>query len=139
MGDRVTTALTARADLASSIATAIAAADWPSGSTPPVVYDHPAESITLPAVVIVPDEPYWTPHRFTASAPAVKVNFQIQILVKRTELSVTLELLEQIASVVALALLTAPVFRWSDLGQPQTVDVGDIPVLMAPIACHGLM
>ena len=138
-----TTALTIRDELATSITTAFADASVANPQLGPVVvYPYPAEVISLPAVVFVPDEPYWVPARFkdaTSPSTRLRVNFELQLLVPRTELEEAQKLLELMATTTIFGLFSAPVARWDNLGQPSEVDVGDIPVLMAPVSCHAII
>ncbi len=129
----MTTLLTVRQDLADQIAAIV--------GDPVVVYAYPAEVIALPAVVIIPDEPWWSPGSFGQSATeGVRVNFEIQLIVTRTELELGFGDLEELAIGVGTAITTGPKhFRWVDLSQPQGVEVNDIPCLMAGMAVTAMV
>jgi len=129
----VSTLLTVRQDLADQIAAIV--------GDPVVVYPYPAEAIALPAVVILPDEPYWTPAKFGQGATAgVRVNFEVQLIVTRSELELGFTDLEQLAIGVGTAITAGPTtFRWADLAQPQGVEVNDIPCLMAGMAVTAMV
>lgn len=135
------TLLTVRADLAATLQAALDLLGW---DEIPTAYAYPAESIALPAVVIVPDEPFWQPSKLASgSQPAVarvvRVNLELQLIVPRTELELAIGHLEELAIACGVALTTSPVFRWVDLGQPETIEVEGSAAVLARMAVTGLV
>lgn len=117
------TLATVRADLAALIRAGV--------SQTVIVYAYPAESIVLPAVVIVPADPWWTPGRLTdRTSTRVRVQFDVQLIVPRTEVEVGIGDLEALAIVVGL-IITPTGWRWQDLSSPEPIEVGDIPAIKA--------
>lgn len=139
----MTTALTIRDELASTLTTTFTDAAVANPELAAVVvYPYPAETLTIPAVVFVPDEPYWTPARFkdsSSSSTRLRVNFELQLLVPRTELESTQKLLELMATTAIYGLFSSPVARWDNLGQPSQVELGEQPAVMAPISCYAII
>lgn len=136
----MTTILTVRTDLAANLQTALDALGW---DQTPVAYDYPAESIALPAVVIVPDEPYWTPNTFKGAGSvtaAIRVNFELQLIVPRTEVEEGIGNLEALGIACGVGVTSgAPVFRWVDLSQPEPVEVGGISAILARMAVTAIV
>lgn len=133
----MSTPLTIREDIAAEIRTALAAAEIKC-----VVYPYPAETLALPAVVFVPDEPWWTPARFTdgKTVSGIRCNFELQIVTPRTEVEESvMAATEAIAATVAIALHASPVARWDDLGQPSESTVNDIACMVTPLSCHAIV
>lgn len=97
-----------------------------------VVYDHPAETIVLPAVVLVPSSPWWEP-RVIGGTPStgVRVHFDFQIIVPRGgEMGSAFAELEALMLLVGDAAATAGLL-WGGTDQPTPGKVNDIDALMA--------
>ena len=105
-----------------------------------LVYDHPAETVALPCVVIIPDSPYWEPSRVGQSqSTGLRVNFELQLLMPRGELDTVMDEIERFASKVIDALSATPVFRFVDFDQPENVTVEGQDAVMAPMAVTALL
>jgi hypothetical protein len=126
----MSTPLTVRADLAAAIRAEI---DASSIEFKPVVYDFPVELPALPAVVLVPSDPYWQPRRFGAPVSGLKAGIEIQLIVPRTEVEAGIDLLEALAAVVISSLSEVPVCRWVELGQPEPIEVNKIAATLARV------
>ena len=101
------------------------------------VYPYPAETIALPAVVIVPDDPWWTPAALGPSPTSrVRVNFELQLLTVRGEVEMGFGELETLMVAVGAALTADGAFRWVDSSQPTTIEANEIPALMAAVSCY---
>jgi hypothetical protein len=116
--------LTVRAELAALIRAAVTA--------DVVVHDYPVESTTIPAVVIVPADPYWVPKVF-GDTPGMEVSIDLQLIVPRTEVSEGVDDLEGLGVVVGLAIKAAPVFRWQSMSGPEPIEVEQIPAIMSRV------
>lgn len=130
--------LTVRAELAATITTALDTAGVKA-----FVYPYPAETIALPAVVFVPDEPWWVPARFGSGddqGTGVRVNFELQLVTPRTEVEeAVMAATEELALVVGAALASSPVGRWDDLGQPAETKVNGVDCIQTPLKCHAIV
>lgn len=128
-----TTLLDARKDLAAALRAVL-----PDSV---LVYAYPAETVALPCMVIVPDEPYWVPASF-GKGPTdgrMRINFEVQIITVRGDGEAILDNLEELMVAAGVGLTTDPTFRWVDSSQPTQIEVNEIPCVMAAIACYALV
>jgi hypothetical protein len=117
-------AVSVRQELASVIAAAIAST-YPSVQ----VYDHPEDVTQLPAVVIVPDDPWCEPSTFGA----VRWRFQVSLMVHRSPVESSVVTMEGLRPLIAEAI--APLGgTWQGLSRPDTVEMAGVQVLMADMA-----
>ena len=124
--------LTIREDLAQSIRDTVGEALN--------VYSYPAESIALPAAVIVPADPWWQPATFGQQPSinsAVQVSLDVQLIVPRTEVEEAMIALEQFGIGIGVAIATAPVLRWVAMSSPDPITVGEIDALKVVIETTG--
>lgn len=133
------TLLNVRAELTVHLQTALDGLGW---DQTPIAYAYPAESIAIPAVIVLPDSPYWAPARFTSGKPAssgVRVNLELQLIVPRTEVEEGVGDLEEMAVAVGVAIATSPVFRFVDMSQPEPIEVEGAPALLCRFAVVGIV
>jgi len=116
-----------RSDLAAEFAAQLAA----DGLYVVNVYDHPADVVSLPAVVIDAADPYVVKATMGGGAPGANYwMFNCHIVAIRTVVGSAFELTEQVrwALVKALANLGA---TWESLSAPTTIQVNDQPALQS--------
>jgi hypothetical protein len=85
------------------------------------IVDHPPQTVTAPAVVIRPADPYQAPYTAAGSAGAAWA-FEVDIIVARPNPGLALELLERARVEVTEHL--PPGYRWLDFGQIGELEVG---------------
>lgn len=120
----MTTLLTVRAELGDAVRAAV--------TDDVIVHDYPIESTTIPAVVIVPSDPWWVPRVFT-TGNRMEVSLELQLIVPRTEVEEGIGALEDLGAVVGLAIKGVPVFRWQSMSSPEPIEVEKIPAIMSRV------
>lgn len=121
------TALTIRQEIADSI-DAVLGDDW-------TVYPAPVDLIALPAAVLVPGNPYWTPARFADGnvTEGLAVHLDVQLIVGRAEVDEGLADLETAGVAVGLAIASNPVCRWVDMSGVEPIEVNSLPAIFARV------
>jgi hypothetical protein len=115
-----------RADLAAALAAAI---------TPEIpamqVYSHPEDITQLPAVVLVPGDPWCTPSTFGGNqSGTVSWAFTVSIVGHRSPVESTIDMMEQVRPLIEQAVGTLG-GTWTGLGKPDTIELAGIMAMMA--------
>ena len=119
--------ITARADLKAHLDAEL---------TNVTVYDHPADSIALPAIVFVPGSPYWVIDTMgKPNTGNLMVNLDLQFLFQRATVDQTIGKLEAVGVAVALAITTADQpWRFVEMGSMEQVTVEGQEVILTTMA-----
>jgi len=119
----MSTLLTVRQDLADHLTADL------TGIT---VYAYPADVVVLPALVIIPADPWWEVVGFKANEPRLRVNLDIQILVKRAEPKSFMAEIETLGLAIALSIVTADQpFKFVSLAEPEQVNIGEVEAVVS--------
>jgi hypothetical protein len=120
-----------RADIATVIAEAIAV-DWPAVQ----VYGHPEDITQVPALVLVPDDPWCEPAHFGGGrSGVVRWNFQLAIVTHRAPVESSIEFMESVRTLVEAGIGQLG-GQWSALGKPDTTEIAGSMQLMAVMDLH---
>jgi hypothetical protein len=120
-----------RDDIATVIADAIAV-EWPGVQ----VYAHPEDVTQVPALVLVPDDPWCEPATFGgARAGVVRWNFQLAIVAHRAPVESSIEFMEAVRILVEQGIGQLG-GQWSTLGKPDTTEIAGSMQLMAVMDLH---
>ena len=107
------------------------------------VYPHPPDVADVPAIAIMPADPYQTPITFgLGGAGIVAWAFDVQIVTPRADVESSLAEMEDLRITIARALSNldgsgpdnVSGARWGEMSAPGTDMVGEIPVLVASMA-----
>lgn len=113
-----------RQDLADAI-TAEVSPVWPKVQ----VYAHPEDVTQLPALVLVPGDPWVQPASFGKQG-VLEWTFTLALCGHRAAPESTIELMESLRGLVARGVETLG-GRWTQLGKPDTVELAGIQALVA--------
>jgi len=120
-----------RADIASVIADAVQGT-WPGVQ----VYGHPEDITQVPALVLVPDDPWCQPAHFGGSrSGVVQWNFTLAIVAHRAPVESSIEFMESVRGLVEAGIGQLG-GQWSALGKPDTVEIAGAMQLMAEMDLH---
>lgn len=112
-----------RDDLAAAIEAAIAS-QWPQVA----VYGHPADVTQLPALVLVPGDPWCQPASFGPGT--LEWQFTLSMCGHRAAPESTMAMMEALRPLVEQGLNTLG-GRWSQLGKPATIELAGTQALVA--------
>lgn len=100
------------------------------------VYDHPADAVKAPAVIIAPGDPYLVPDTLGGLA-GVKVVLDLHLVGKRARPQNTLTRLEELRKAVtdAFAAFVPGRVQWLSFGDLSTVDIGGVEYLTGVLQC----
>lgn len=115
-----------RQDLADAIAAAV------TPTYPQVqVYAHPEDVTQLPALVLVPGDPWCRPTTFGGGgAGTLEWQFTLAIAGHRAAVESTMEMMEALRLLVEQGLNTLG-GRWSQLANPDTIELAGTQALVA--------
>jgi len=117
-----------RADLAAAITDAV------RPTYPQVqVYGHPEDVTQLPALVLVPGDPWCRPTTMGGGgggAGTLEWQFHLAICAHRAPVESSIELMEALRQLVEQGLTTLG-GRWSQLGNPDTIELAGTQALVA--------
>ena len=114
-----------RDDIAQVIADAVAPV-YPAMQ----VYALPEDVQQLPAIVLMPNEPWVTPNTFGGSgAGTVSWQFIVAIVGTRANPEGTIAMMEQVRTLVEQGIGQLG-GRWVDVGSPSTETISGVPALM---------
>ena len=95
------------------------------------VYGHPEDVTQVPAIVLVPGDPWAQVGGFgSPGTGVVRWAFQVSLVGHRAAVESTIELMEALRELVAQAV-SGLGGRWMNLGQPQQTVLAGIDVLAA--------
>jgi len=95
------------------------------------VYAHPEDITQVPALVLVPDDPWCEPATLGGNrSGTVRWSFELAILGHRGDPESTMEMMETVRPLVEQAVGSLG-GTWTTLGKPDTVEVAGIMTLMA--------
>lgn len=108
------------------------------------VYPHPPDVADVPAIAIMPADPYQTPVTFgrNGASGIVAWSFEIQIVTPRADVESSLAEIEDLRVTITRSLAEldgsdpdgVSGARWGEMSAPGTDMVGEIPVLVASMA-----
>ena len=114
-----------RQDLADLLTAALAGKDV-------TVYDHPADLVSVPAVVVDYDDPAIAPMFF---GPTLGWKFQVWVLVPRADVKTAVEQWELLfadvagaiaASAAQSAATVGAAYKWVQMSKPSTQEINDV-------------
>ena len=96
------------------------------------IYDYPADTISLPAIVFVPGSPYWVVDQMgKPNTGNLMVNLDLQFLFQRAKVDETLIKLEAVGVAVALAISTGDQpWKFVEMGSMEQVSVEGQDVIL---------
>jgi hypothetical protein len=112
-----------RTDVADALAAAMS--DW-------TVYDYEPTVINVPALVVLPGEPYMTPD----TACLVKWNIEVVALIAPTDDRGAPAALEDAVERVIAALDGMPTVSWTSASGPVAIEMGAQSLLSASVAAE---
>lgn len=96
----------------------------------PNIYTHPPQAVNVPALVLVPDDPYLVPRSIGAITSAV-VQFRLTLLVAINDNESALANIEDLAAAVFASIPNG--YSVGDMTRPQPAKVGPAEYLSAEI------
>lgn len=95
------------------------------------VYAHPEDVTQLPALVLVPGDPWCRPTTFGGGgAGTVEWQFTLAIAGHRAAVESTITMMEALRHLVEQGLATLG-GRWSQLGKPDTIELAGTQAMLA--------
>jgi len=95
------------------------------------VYAHPEDVTQVPAMVLVPDDPWAEVGTFgSGGAGTIRWSFQLSMIAPRADVESAIELFEVLRPLV-IAGLNQLGGRWKSLGKPDTLELAGIQVMAA--------
>lgn len=115
-----------RADLAAAIE-AETLTTWPAVQ----IYAHPEDVTQVPAMVLVPDEPWAVPATFGgAGSGVIRWSFMLSMVHSRADVEAAIEMFEDLRPLIQKGIGQLG-GRFKSLGKPDQIELAGIQVLSA--------